>query len=133
MSNATILQNHNEIIGNNNLTIDELIESIDNLPEAGSGDTLEIARSIIDKTITSYSDDELTSIGAYMFYSCMKLTELNTPNVTSVGGYAFNNAGVTYLSFPKLQRNSNNSFRSATSLANIHLPILTQLETASLF
>lgn len=44
MSNATILQNHNEIIGNNNLTIDELIESIDNLPEAGSGSQKEYER-----------------------------------------------------------------------------------------
>ena len=47
MSNATILQNHNEIIGNNNLTIDELIESINNLPEAGSGEV-----SLQEKTIT---------------------------------------------------------------------------------
>ena len=44
MSNATILQNHNEIIGNNNLTIDELIESIENLPDAGGGETPEYTR-----------------------------------------------------------------------------------------
>lgn len=133
MNNKEVLQNNNTVISNNNNTINTLIETIENLPEAGGGDTLEIARSIIDKTITSYSDDKLTSIGAYMFYSCTKLTEVNTPNVTSVGGYAFNNAGVTYLSFPKLQRNSNKSFRSATSLENIDLPILTQLENASLY
>lgn len=96
-------------------------------------DALKVARSIVDKSITSYSDNELTSIGAYMFYNCTKLIEFNTPNVTSVGGYAFNNARVTYLSFPKLQRNSNNSFRAATSLENIDLPILTQLENASLY
>ena len=37
MSNKTILQNHNEIISNNNISIDDLIESINNLPEAGAG------------------------------------------------------------------------------------------------
>jgi hypothetical protein len=45
MSNATILQNHNEIIGNNNNSIDALIESINSLPEAGSsGETSEYTR-----------------------------------------------------------------------------------------
>lgn len=36
MSNAIILQNHNTIINDNNNTIDELIESINDLPDAGS-------------------------------------------------------------------------------------------------
>ena len=38
MSNKEILQNHNTIISDNNITIDELIESINNLPE-NSGET----------------------------------------------------------------------------------------------
>lgn len=37
MSNKNILQNHNEILTNNNVSIDELITSIENLPEAGTG------------------------------------------------------------------------------------------------
>ena len=37
MSNKNILQNHNEILTTNNTSIDELIASIENLPEAGTG------------------------------------------------------------------------------------------------
>ena len=37
MSNKNILQNHNEILTTNNTSIDELIASIENLPEAGAG------------------------------------------------------------------------------------------------
>lgn len=47
MSNKTILQNYNEIISNNNISIDDLIESINNLPEAGSGEP-----TLQEKTIT---------------------------------------------------------------------------------
>lgn len=49
MSNKTILQNHNEIINNNNLSIDDLIESINNLPEA-SGEVVE--PTLQEKTVT---------------------------------------------------------------------------------
>jgi hypothetical protein len=49
MSNKTILQNHNEIISNNNISIDDLIESINNLPEAG-GEVVE--PTLQEKTIT---------------------------------------------------------------------------------
>ena len=37
MSNKNILQNHNERLTTNNISIDELIASIENLPEAGAG------------------------------------------------------------------------------------------------
>ena len=199
MSNKEILQNHNTIISDNNITIDELIESIENLPEAGSGeillqeksitpttssqivepdedydglskvtvnpiseeyiiptgtmtitkngiydvtnyvsvevdgDTLEVARSIIDKSITSYSDDELTSIGAYMFYNCSKFTELNAPNVESIGEYAFQGSKVKTMYFPKLTNLVANTFRNAKSIVSLDLPNCTQLGNASVY
>lgn len=49
MSNKTILQNHNDIISTNNISIDDLIERINNLPEAGG----EVVEPILqEKTIT---------------------------------------------------------------------------------
>ena len=227
MSNATILQNHNTIINDNNLSIDELIESINNLPEAGSGeveitlqektitptttqqevipdsdynglgkvivnavdssidenikssnikkditilgvegtleegitpsgelsitqngtydvteyatvnvaseDPLKKARSIIDKTITSYSDDELTEIGIYMFYNCSKMAELNTPNVTIVGEYAFQGSKIPTIYFPKLTEAVQNTFRNAKSIKSLDLPNCIKLGNASVY
>lgn len=96
-------------------------------------DTLEIARSIIDKTITSYSDDELTSIGTYMFYNCSKMTDLNTPNVTSIGAYAFQGSKVKTMYFPKLETAVANAFRNAKSIVSLDLPTCTQLDNASVY
>ena len=61
MSNKTILQSHNSTISNNNLSIDELIENIENLPEAGSGEV-----ALQEKTITpTTSSQTITPDGIY--------------------------------------------------------------------
>ena len=55
MSNKTILQNHNEIISNNNISIDDLIESINNLPEAGG----EVVEPILqEKSVTPTTSNQ---------------------------------------------------------------------------
>lgn len=48
-----------------------------------------VTKSLIEKTITEFNDDVLTSVGMYAFYSCTNLTSINLPLVTSVGTYAF--------------------------------------------
>ena len=55
MSNKTILQNHNEIISNNNISIDDLIEIINNLPEAGG----EVVEPILqEKSVTPTTSNQ---------------------------------------------------------------------------
>lgn len=133
MSNKTSLQTNNTTISTNNTELADILETINSLPEAGGGDTLEIARSIIDKTITSYSDDKLTEIGTYMFYNCSKFTELNAPNVTSIGGYAFQGSKITTMYFPKLETVVANAFRNAKSIISLDLPTCTKLDNASVY
>lgn len=52
------------------------------------GDTYEVARQIVDRTITEYND-YLTSIGDYAFAHCSNLESINVENVESLGVYAF--------------------------------------------
>ena len=47
------------------------------------------ADSIIDGTITSISNDRVTTINDYAFYGCTALTTVNFPAVTNLGTYAF--------------------------------------------
>jgi hypothetical protein len=60
------------------------------------------ADAIVSRTITKYSSDTLTSIGAAGFMNCASLKTIDCPNVTSVGNRAFSQSGITRLEFPKL-------------------------------
>lgn len=96
-------------------------------------DENEIARAVLNKSITSYTDDKLTTIGTNGFGYCSKLTEVNIPNVTSVGTYAFQSTAVTYLSLPKLAQAGNNAFRNATKLVTIDIPTATQINNGAFY
>ena len=47
-----------------------------------------LTRALVDKTITNVSS-EVTTVGAYTFYGCDKLTSVDLPNATSIDDYAF--------------------------------------------
>ena len=55
---------------------------------SGGGDT-SVEDGLITRTLTSYTNNRVTTIGSYAFYSCTSLTTVSFPNATSIGGYAF--------------------------------------------
>lgn len=68
----------------------------------GGGD--DVARSILDKTITEYSDSEITLLYGSAFYNCTALQTINLPSVTVFDGTS--------------------QFENCTSLENINMPLL---------
>lgn len=58
-----------------------LSEAIGSVP---SGDNT-LLNSLIDRSITEISNDEVTSVGAYTFYNCSKLTSVNLSKCLSIG------------------------------------------------
>ena len=52
----------------------EFINTIDAL-----GDDV-VIDSIINKTITEFKDDKVTSVGQYAFYGCTQLSDVDLPN-----------------------------------------------------
>lgn len=44
---------------------------------------------LVNKTISSVSDETTTEIGAYTFYDCTQLVDVYFPNVVSINSYAF--------------------------------------------
>lgn len=58
MSNVTTLQSNYNIITNNNLTIDDILETINNLPEAGSGE--EDLTTVLESHDTAITTQETT-------------------------------------------------------------------------
>ena len=55
---------------------------------SGGGNT-DIEDSIINRTITNYTNDRVTSIGSYAFYGCSSLTSVSFPAATTIGSDAF--------------------------------------------
>ena len=48
-----------------------------------------VANSIIDRSIAEYKDNNVSKVGNYAFYFCQSLTAVNCPSATSVGEYSF--------------------------------------------
>ena len=98
-----------------------------NVPTGGGSEALD---ALVTRTITSYSNDTLnTSLGAYIFHNCTKLTSVNLPNVTSLGTSTFNNCtSLTSIEIPKVTSITTQTFYSCKSLTSLSMP---SLKTAS--
>ena len=90
----------------------------------------DVARSIVNKTITAYSDNEITTVGAYAFNRCNKMKSVNLQNATSVGQYAFHAcSALTDVNLPNAETVGDNVFQNCTSLTKLDLPKLTLLSS----
>lgn len=79
--------------------------------------------SLIKRTITRYSNDNLTSVGSYAFHSCTSLAYVNLPKATSLGTSAFNNCTVlTSINIPKVTSITTQTFYGCSALTTLNLP-----------
>lgn len=68
-----------------------------------------VFRSLIDRSITEYKDNHITTIGANAFHSCVSLTTVDIPNVDDIPSGAFNGCSAL----------KNFNFDSITSVGNV--------------
>ncbi len=94
----------------------------------------ELLHSILNRTITSFSNDKLEEIGAHAFEGCTNLTSVSIPNITAISGeYAFSTCtNLTSVNLPKLKTIFGEYvFSECTSLTSISLPKLEALSDGS--
>ena len=126
-----------------------------NVNVAASGGGAELARSIFEKTITEYHDEQLTQLPDYAFNNCQSLSNVNSPNVTTIGpyafsgckslanadvsnattigSYAFNNcSALTSIELPNATTLKSNAFNYCSILRRIELPNITTISRAAL-
>jgi hypothetical protein len=89
----------------------------------GGGDT-SVEDGIITKTITSYTNDRVTTISTYAFCYCYNLTTVSFPSCKTI----YNNAfcfcsNLTTVSFPVCTSIYNNAFYSCTNLTTVSFPL----------
>lgn len=77
-----------------------------------------ISVGIVERSISGdYSNDRVTTVGAYAFQNCSSLTSVSFPNVTSIGDYAFNAAHkLAKADLPKVTSIGQHSFSAANAL-----------------
>lgn len=93
--------------------------------------------SIIDRTITEFKDNNVTSLGEGSFYGCSFLKEIDCPNVTSFKGTTFQQcSALETIRLPELLSlpGSFDSilFNGCTSLKRLYLPKVSEIITNKL-
>ena len=83
---------------------------------------------IIQRTITEYKDDVLTSLSSYAFSGCTSLRTVDLPNVTSVPTDLFKGlSSLEKASLSKLTKMSESMFYGCTKLTEVILPCVTNI------
>ena len=115
--------------------------------------TKSVARTIIDRTIKEYSNDEIETIGSASFRysyqlrsievpnvtkieeaafeSCTNLKSINIPNVISIGKSAFYGSGLTSIYLPNVTSLDSSPFNYCTSLESANIPNVTTLASST--
>lgn len=116
------------------------------------GDTAAF-NAIVNRTITAFEDDQITTVGDYAFRGCSSLTKISLPAATSIGDYAFyactslydvslpavtslgdyafygcNSSQFTSLVLPSVETIGYNAFYSCNKLVTIDLPSVTRMD-----
>lgn len=86
------------------------------------------AGMIVDRSITEFNDDFLTSIGYYAFSNCSGLTSVSLPSATSIYDNAFDNcSSLVSVTLPNVTKIGSYAFNQCRSLESISLSKITEL------
>lgn len=101
----------------------EFINTIDTIGDEAALD------GVIQRNMTEYNDDVITTIGRYGFNSWTELQSLNIPNVTSIGQFTFENCtSITEILLPNLNGAVyDGTFKTCTNLNKVDLGFCTSI------
>lgn len=119
--------------GTDALSLDGMAAAIDGI-QTGGGSTDDVAGALADRTITEFSSNTCTQLGAYAFRGCKSLKTLVAPNATAVGEYAIYQCNaLRTLSLPSVASVSINAFRDAQYLEIVDLPKLSAIPSNAFY
>ena len=88
----------------------------------------DVLQAIVEKTITSFENSNIKTIGSYMFYKCTNLTTVSFPACTRINNSAFYNcSNLTSVYFPACTTLSEYAFCACSNLTTISFPVCTNI------
>lgn len=92
---------------------------------SGGGDL----KALVARTLKEFKDNTVEEVGAYAFYKYDKLTSVDLPNCTKIGGWAFEGCtGLLTVNAPKVTTiSSYSAFSGCTKLTSVNFPLMTNL------
>lgn len=93
-------------------------DEIKNLPSGGDDG---LAMSLLKRTITEYSNEEITEFGPFTFAGCSQLVRLNVPNLRYTSKLFIQESGLRELELPNIYSLSAQSFQNCRSLEKVIL------------
>ena len=106
-----------------NLTPRNIVEGVNILGVEGTYSAHGLENEFVDRTLTTYTNNSVTSVGDYAFYIHKNLTTATFSNVTNIGQYAFYECdSLTSINSPKVTDIGQYAFYSCTGLTNVDFP-----------
>lgn len=152
MSNQTTFQEKNARLNVNNIDLNTILETINNLPSAGSGGDTTYEDRLLDGSftgeyinnrvtylkdrtfykltgMTSATFNSVTNLGMYIFESCTSLQSISIPNATYLGTALLRGcSNLTHADFSNATNCGSYVFHNCTSLTHVELPKLARMQ-----
>ena len=111
-----------------NLTPRNIVEGVNILGVEGTYSAHGLENELVDRTLTTYTNNRVTSVGDCAFYDHKNLTAVNFSNVTNIGERAFYNcASLTSINFSNATNIGDNAFSKCFKLTSIDFPKATDI------
>lgn len=90
-----------------------------------------VTKALIERTITEFNDDVLTSVGEKAFRKCAALTRVDFPNVKTIDYQAFSEcSALTSMNLPNATSIGGSAFNYCTALTDVNLPNATSIDSS---
>ena len=115
--------------GGGTMTVDQMPTRIAAIPTQDNA----LLNSLINRSITSIENSEVTSIGANAFRKCTNLTSVSLPNVTSIDVSTFQDCtNLTSVSLPNVTSIGANAFYNC-NLTSVSFPNVTSIGVSAFY
>ena len=131
--NITVAGDSNLVAGNikSGISIFGVSGTLQEGGGASSGEQVDYSENedaMVTRTLSSYFNDRVKSIGSCAFYNCTNLTAVSFPACTTINQNAFQNCtSLTTVNFPACTTIGSYAFQNCTNLTTVSFPACTTI------